>query len=248
VSREIAEWIASHTTAPHMTERRYDEAEVRAIFDAASKALVHRPDGTDPADGLSLAELKRIGEEVGLPPARVEEAARALDHEPAGDEVGRDFGLPVTVGRTVDLPREPTDQEWERIVGLARRTFNAKGDVDDAGRYWWNGNLSVSVEPTAAGHRLRLRTTKGDARPLNRIGAGSLVLGGGSWAVAMLLGMSGEPAVIPLIVAGYGAIALAANAIRLPGWSRRRSEQMEMLARTAVNMLLESGPDEEPGS
>jgi hypothetical protein len=231
-----------------MTERRYDEDEVRAIFDAASKALVRGPDATDAADGLSLSDLRRIGEEVGLPPDRVEEAARALDHQPAGEEVGRDFGLPVTVGRTVDLPREPTDQEWERIVGLARRTFNAKGDVDVAGRYWWNGNLSVSVEPTAGGHRLRLGTTKGDARPVNRIGAGALLLGGGSWAIAMLLGLPGDAAAIPPIFAGYGAIALAANAFRLPRWSRRRSEQMERLARAIVSMLLESGPGHESGA
>ncbi len=226
-----------------MTERRYDEDEVRAIFDAASKAIVRAPDRDDRTDGLSLAELKRIGEEVGLPPERVEEAARALDHGPAGAEVARDFGMPVTVGRTVDLPREPTDQEWARIVGLARRTFNAKGNLDDAGRYWWNGNLSVSVEPTADGHQLRLRTTKGDARGLNRVGLVALVLGTASWAVATLLGVHPDAGIVPPIVAGYGAIALGVNALRLPSWSRRRSEQMKMLGRTTVNLLLDAGAD-----
>lgn len=227
-----------------MSERRYDEDEVREIFDSASKAVVQRSEGGDRSDGLSLAELKRIGEEVGLPPERVEEAARALDYEPAGEELVRDFGLPVSVGRTVDLPREPTDHEWDRIVGLARRTFNAKGTVDEAGRYWWNGNLSVSVEPTAGGHRLRLRTTKGNARALNRVGGGALLLGGGLWAIGMLLG-TGEVGGISWMVGLYGAIAVAANAFRLPSWSRRRSEQMEMLARTTVDMLRDEAPGDE---
>ena len=104
-----------------------------------------------------------------------------------------------------------------------------------------------AVEPTAGGLQLRLRTTKGDARPLYRVGLIALLLGGVSWAGAMFLGMSADAAVIPPIVGGYGAVALLANVIRLPSWSRRRSDQMEMLATTTVNMLLEGGEDSDPG-
>ncbi|HKK92827.1 MAG TPA: hypothetical protein VJ925_05310 [Longimicrobiales bacterium] len=226
-----------------MTERRYDEDEVREIFDAASKA-VERRTSEGSRDRLSLDDLKRIGDEVGLSPARIEEAARALDHAPSGARVDRDFGLPVGVGRTVDLPREPTDQEWERLVSLLRRTFKAKGKLDPTTRYWWNGNLTVGVEPTADGHQLRLTTTKGDARPLTRIGAGSILLAAGSWAVTAVMGLPPEMGLIPPIVGGYGVLALGANAFRLPGWARRRSEQMELVARRAVDMLLEAPSDD----
>jgi len=225
-----------------MTERRYDEEEVRRIFDDAARASAESARGGPADEGLSLEELKRIGGEVGLPPARIEAAARALDVADLQPDVVRDFGLPVTVGRTVALGRAPTDDEWAQLVGLARRTFNAKGQVDPTGRYWYNGNLSMSVEPSVDGHRLVFRTTKGDARLLTRFGAGMVGLGS-LLALGSIFVSEPAAAVAASGIGGYGALALAINALRLPRWANRRTEQMELLASRAVDLLAAGAPD-----
>lgn len=222
-----------------MTDRRYDEDEVRRIFDEASRAVAESSHRRDASQGLSLEELKQIGGDVGLPPAVIEHAARALDHAPSGPALVRDFGLPVTVGRSVLLPREPTEEEWTRLVALARRTFNAKGQMDPTGRYWWNGNLSMSVEPVTDGYRLSLRTTKGDGRTWNRIGLGALALGLGGALVGGITGDPGLTVSTAVMGGGYGILSLLINAIRLPRWASRRSEQMELLATRAVDILSE---------
>ena len=226
-----------------MSERRYEEEEVRRIFDAASKPIERR-DSPGGSEGLSLGDLKRIGTEVGLSPARIEDAARALDQTPSGPSVRRDFGLPIGVGRTVDLPSEPTDEEWARIVALARRTFDARGDVDDAGRFWWNGNLSVSVEPTASGRRLRLRTTKGDARVMTRLGLAATALGVVTW-VAGVIGIDLD--IVALNAFFMGVLWLGINAARLVSWSNRRAEQMELVARRAIDILHENEDSDDAG-
>ena len=65
-----------------MTERRYDENAVREIVSLATSATTGGiRDRSLPAEqgGLILDDLKRIGQEVGIEPARVAEAGAALD-------------------------------------------------------------------------------------------------------------------------------------------------------------------------
>ena len=228
-----------------MPERRYPEAEVAEIFRAAA---VDRPGSSPhalaPADGLTLAELQAIGAEVGLPPARIAEAAAALDLR--RDAARRsDFGMPVAVRRAVDLPRAPTDREWAMLVADLRETFNARGRESSHGdvREWVNGNLHAFVEPTATGYRLRLGTTNGNALAMNRMGAGGLVM---ALVVMLLLFLTGklpDAAMGPLIIAAMGTAALSLNALRLPAWAREREEQMELVAARAMAMLATAAPE-----
>src|SRR5688572_18487425 len=129
-----------------MTERRYTEDEVKTIFaNAARPDATHRLGGTA---GLTLAELQDIGREAGLSAESVSRAAAILDAQPA--QVTRHFfGLPITVGRAIDLGRDMSDPEWERLIVDLRTTFNAQGRLETQGglRHWWNGNLHVMVEP-----------------------------------------------------------------------------------------------------
>jgi len=227
-------------------ERKYREDEVAEIFETASAARPGPgPHALSPAQGLTLAELQAIGSEVGLPPERIAEAAAAL--ELRRDTLRRsDFGMPVTVRRTVDLPRPPTDREWEMLVAELRETFNARGREKSRGdvREWTNGNLHAYVEPTATGHRLRLGTTKGNAVPLNRLGAVGLVMALVALVLAFLGGELPEAIMTPLILAAMGGGALAFNALRLPPWAQEREEQMTLVAARA-RVLLGAGP--EPG-
>src|SRR5680860_1200182 len=167
-----------------MTQRRYSEEEVAAIFERAAEEEATGSRVARRAEGRTLAELKAIGAEAGLPPELVERAAASLDR--AGEATRRSFlGFPLTVGRSVELGRAVSNEEWERLVADLRVTFNAQGRVSSNGpfRQWRNGNLRAVLEPTATGHRLRIETMKGGARSLMTTG---LVMS----SVALLLALT----------------------------------------------------------
>lgn len=210
-----------------MTERRYSDEETTAIFERAAdaRALERRPTGT--ADGLTLAELQEIGREVGIPADSVARAAKELDGL-ARPTRRRFLGLPIGVGRSVDLGRRLSEEEWERLVVDLRETFDARGSVQAHGsfRQWTNGNLQVLLEPTSTGHRLRLRTVRGSSRRFMSVGLGFLGTAVAMFGVAAITGSGADPgAVNVLSLMGLGFFG--AGAVRLPGWARLRQRQMD---------------------
>ena len=220
-------------------ERTYREDEVAEIFERAAAVRPEPAAGAlAPAQGLTLAELQAIGAEVGLAPERIAEAAASLELR-QGAARRSDLGMPVSVRRSVDLPRAPTDREWEMLVAELRETFNARGRVGSRGevREWTNGNLHAYVEPTPTGYRLRLGTTKGDAVGLNRMGAFGLVMALVWLVVLFLSGALPEAAFVPLLLAAMGGAALGSNALRLPAWAQEREAQMEHVAARARELL-----------
>ncbi|HXI65258.1 MAG TPA: hypothetical protein VNH14_12215 [Gemmatimonadales bacterium] len=214
-----------------MTDRRYNDKEMAAIFRAATEGLPGPRREVPREEGLTLADLQTIGREVGISPDAVAQAAQALDIS-RGPASRTFLGLPIGVARTVNLNRRLTDPGWERLVVQLRDVFDARGTTrsDGSFRQWTNGNLQVLLEPTETGHRLRFRTVHGAARA--SIGAGVAALGV-SAAVALASAMSGHlsdavPGMALLVAVGVGMIAN--GALRLPGWARLRRRQMEALA------------------
>lgn len=214
-------------------ERRYSDDEVAAIFEAAASSR-----GLASADGLSLAELQAIGGEAGIAPEWIAHAAAALDLRGATAPRRTYLGMPVSVGRTVALPRAPTDREWELLLAELRETFGAHGKDRSSGglRAWTNGNLHAYVEPTEAGHRLRLGTTKSNAAALGGLGAAALLVG---LVMAVFLLATGElgDASLFSVIAALGAAITGANALRLPRWAQEREEQMEHIAARARTLI-----------
>jgi hypothetical protein len=214
-----------------MSDRRFSEEEVAAIFKQATEAQ-QTPQGQLPSgDGLTLAELQDIGRQIGIAPELVVRAAASFGQ--VGDSTSRRFlGLPIGVGRTIELDRKLSDDEWERLVVDLRQTFDARGIVkrDGSFREWTNGNLQALLEPTANGDRIRLRTVKGDARAWIRGGFVTL----GIAAVTAIAGLVGGPSQ-PYLTWAAGIVVLAAGqfaigAIRVPGWARLRRKQMEEIS------------------
>lgn len=226
-----------------MTERRFNEEEVAAIFRQATEAH-QNPERQLPAgEGLTLLELQDIGRQVGIAPELVVRAAASLG--PVGNATSRKFlGLPIGVGRTIDLGRKFSDDEWERLVVDLRETFGARGRVRQEGsfRQWTNGNLQALVEPTANGHRIRLSTVKADARAWMRGGLTTL----GVAAITAIVAVVGGPTHLSW-AADMGILAagqFALGAIRLPGWSRLRRKQMvEISARLTPELTPLPSPD-----
>jgi hypothetical protein len=187
---------------------------------------------------MTLEELQGIGAEVGIPAELVASAAKDLDRPRPAANVRRLAGLPVGVGRTVELGRRLTDEEWDRLVTELRETFEARGTVRSEGglRQWANGNLQVFLEPSKSGHRLRLRTVKGQAVSLIRIGT-TFLIGSGVFALVNAWGGTlggGIASIAMLALAGAAAIGMAA--VQLPGWVRLRARQMELIAARASEL------------
>lgn len=227
-------------------ERRYRDDEIAEIFEAA--ATPRDPGGRSlaSADGLTLAELQAIGREVGMSPDRIADAASAIDLRRSAVPRRTSLGMPISVSRSVDLPRAPTEREWSLLVGEMRETFNARGKDRSSGglREWANGNLHAYVEPTEDGYRFRLRTLKADAVALNGMGAAGVLMALVMLLVLFLTGGLAEGLFIPVLLGMMGAMGLASNALRLPGWAREREEQMEYIAARA-QALTRPAPDPE---
>jgi hypothetical protein len=213
-----------------MTERRYNEAEVSAIF---AKAVEGQQPAHVPAsrqEGLTLTELQQIGGEIGLTPDVVAHAARTLDAGPHGG-VRRLFGMPIGVERTIVLDRWMTDAEWEQLVVQLRVVFQARGALSAHGnfRQWTNGNLQALLEPTPTGHRLRLTTRKQSAR--SGMGAGMAAIGmGGVVAAAGAVGGhlgAAAPGILTMVLMGAGMIGFSVLPLR--SWARVRGEQMDAI-------------------
>ena len=142
------------------------------------------------------------------------------------------------MGRTVSLQRTLTEAEWERLVVDLRETFDARGSLRSEGsfRQWTNGNLQALLEPTPTGHRLRLRTMKGDAYGMITGGFALLVLDVFLMVLRNMTGSKDGGALLLLGVWGAGMVAF--GALRVTGWAKRRQQQMEEI----VARLTESTP------
>jgi hypothetical protein len=228
-------------------DRRYSDDEVAEILDlAVTEDVTPRGGAVGTGDGLTLAELQEVAKEVGVAPARIVEAAQVMDAKRSIVPRRTSLGMPVSVGRVIELPRAVTDREWDVLVSEFRDTFAAKGKLTSHGgvRAWTNGNLHAFLEPTQAGHRLRLRTTKGGADVLNGVGIVALIAA--ILLITYVANTGASPVRLELMflwLFGGGAAALGTNLLRLPGWAREREGQMEYIA-GRVTALLGSAPDD----
>ncbi len=229
-----------------MSERRYDEAEIRAIFARAAREQeeVQRRLGSD--DGLTLAELTQIGEESGLSAAFVARAASSLGRMGSAPPPTHAFGLPVGVSRTVRLDAPLTDDEWEVLASDLRYTFDAKGKERSNGnvREWRNGNLYAIAERSDGGYRLRMGTKKGEAQTNLMLGVG-FALVGLVLLVAIGLGVSLWSIIFPAFAFGISGLGLLASTwLSLPRWAAKRERQMEGVAERLLERT--SGPPQMP--
>lgn len=238
-----AEWFTFPGRERMSEQRRYEDREIAEIFETA--AVEGGPEAHAPAGGggLSLRELQGIGSEVGIAPERIAGAAAALELRRGLAPSRTHLGMPVSVGRTVDLPRAPTDREWDVILADLRQTFGAHGKDRSQGglRAWTNGNLHSYVEPTEAGYRLRMGTAKGDSTVIAWLGAVGVLMGVLMLALFFLTGGEANEFGAAVLVATMGAVALAFNALRLPRWAEERHAQIEAVS-VRVGTLMAADP------
>jgi hypothetical protein len=169
----------------------------------------------------------------------IQQVARRIERDPKPARTF--FGLPAGVSRTIELERNLTEAEWDRLVVILRETFDAKGVVKNEGslRSWRNGNLHVMLEPTSSGHRLRLRTLNGNALGwmtggLAVIGLALIVLIAGF--VKGTISYPGIPTSL-VILAGMGIGMFGIGALPLFSWARRRAGQMDEIADRVISRI-----------
>lgn len=227
-----------------MSQRRYDDAEVKKILARATRhegpGQSVASDDVSPPTGLTLAELESIGSEVGIPPGRIAEAARSLDRGSLAP-LPTLLGKPRAVRQVVPLPAPLEGRNWDRLVAELRSTFRAHGKVAMEGslRSWRNGNLAVHVEPGAEGWRLRMQTYKGDAGGMVAVGLGAVAMG---LLIGVTSWVSGGPAQQFVVAAAFGAGGAGVVGwvrVQLGRWAREREAQMERLATWVPSLLPE---------
>lgn len=218
--------------------RRYNEQEIAAIFKqaAADQEAAHqaRPSGT----GLTLAELEHVGREAGIDPAFIARAAAAVDRPRPASQQTTVLGFPVSVARTADLPGEFTDKDWDLLVADLHDTFHVHGEIQEDGtrRRWHYGNLQALVEPTEAGHRLRLRTLSDRART-GLIG-GLTFFAMGLFFMAILIAKGDAAALGKMLFTSLWAVvglgSMGVSAYQLPRWRSTRTQQLDGIAARAI--------------
>ena len=227
-----------------MSERRYDEDEVAAIFLKAAEGPQNAAPQSASGEGMTLAELQDIGREVGISPEAVASAAQSLELRPRAAALTI-LGMPVGVSRSIELGRRLTESEWEQLVVELREVFKARGSVSAYGsfRQWTNGNLQALLEPTPTGHRLRISTRKGSLAT-SMIAGAALIFAGTMAAVgAGVAGHLGAAAADAAIFLSAGVGLIVVNAVRLPAWARLRGRQMDAIT---SKLALESSSDSSP--
>ena len=227
-----------------MTDRRFNDGEVAAIFERAAETPRPGQRQLPSGEGMTLTQLQEIGRKVGISPERLAEAATAIELG-RRSTTRRFLGLPIGVGLSVELGRKLSDDEWERVVADLREMFDARGTMKQEGsfRQWTNDNFQVFLEPSATGHRIRLRTVKDDARVYIIGGLSMLGFAAAMAVTAVLSRVANDFGLVVSLgaLATMGAGMFAVVGFRLPGWGRLRGRQMEEIA-ARVAILTSSPP------
>ena len=158
-------------------DRHFTDAEVREILNRAvsttsARALLKR-------DGLSLSELKAIGREVGIDPARVEDAARAVTLE-TGNRPSRFLGGPVVMNfeRKVEGVFDPDDTH--EILSRIRQIVGSQGRVEEVhGSLEWSargeaGERYVTLSPREGATTIRSSANLSNLAILTYVPAGAM--------------------------------------------------------------------------
>ena len=128
-----------------MAERRYDDKEVAQILNIATERQLG---SSLNREGMTLQELLRVAEEIGIDPEGVEGAAAELDMPAKSGR--RHPSDSVLVNRRVNggLP----EQVWEELINELRRSTGKPGQasLNGTAREWSCGSDSNSLMLSAS--------------------------------------------------------------------------------------------------
>ena len=111
---------------PPIDGRRFTDREVREIL---KRAVENEPGAALPANrGFSLAELKAIGKDVGIDPARLEDAGRAVveNRESGFSPI---IGIPMVLRCERTVEGELDSTHAATMLSVIRRVMGHHGEA-----------------------------------------------------------------------------------------------------------------------
>jgi hypothetical protein len=98
------------------SERRYQDHEIREILDLAIDEDSSLEGSVTAADGLTLRQLQEVGQEVGVSPDRMAQAAGVVAARRRAPTHETTRWLPTSVERTIPLPRNLSEINHTRDI------------------------------------------------------------------------------------------------------------------------------------
>ena len=113
-----------------LVERRYSDEELRSILKDAARTEQQSSRSTGVHDGLTLAEIRGIAQEVGIDPAEVDRAAANLvASEPARETSPWSPGLTRILHEELTIPRSLDNAEMRLVAAQAQRVLGQRGTL-----------------------------------------------------------------------------------------------------------------------
>jgi len=214
-------------------DRRYSEEDVARILRRAtegdpSKAVTR-------SDGMSLAELKSIGAEVGIDPVRIEESAHALERQPAA-KANPLVGTPTAFDHEVRVPGVIPEDRTADVLAVIRRITGKRGDISQVqGALEWRTSGDVGERWVTISVRDGHTTVRASAR-LGQGAAISLIPTALATAASVVPVLNAPSAdgnmmalvLVPSVMALYGATRAL--------WSRSGRNEDRTLARLVAEV------------
>ncbi len=236
--------------------RRYSDSEVKEIVRRAAEEQVAHP--TD--EGMSLGTVQQIADDVGISPARVEQAARRLASRETGPPPAESgagafwLGSSTVIGCERVVEGEVGEAVYDDILDEIQAAFSTEGQASTLGRSmtWRTENpvagkrRALQVRVTSRGGQTRIQVQERLGELATALYSGILV-GGGVGGVATILG-------IGLGWLGAGLEAGVLSAVWLPsmyaltraifrGVARKKRADLEELSDRIEQIAVEAARD-----
>ena len=228
-------------------DRKYNEKEIAAIFKQAARDFESAQQKVHSGDGLTLAEIETIAEEVGISSGFVKRAAAKVDlrHRSAADK--KIIGLPFQINRVVQLPESFGDKEWDKLIVDLHDSYGVVGTIKESrqGRMksWVTDNIQVHVEPTGDGSRLRITSTNGINTLMLLFGGIFFFVSIMFMAILMTKGkfMTAADDTLLMFILSLSGLSIGGfGASQLPGWQKSEEQRIDSI----ITRALDSPPDE----
>jgi hypothetical protein len=230
-------------------QRKFTDREVREILKRAAES--EPPEDLATGHGLSLAEVKTIGIEVGIDPARIEEAARAVGSR---QESGLSpiTGVPTLLHYESTVPGELDTMPAAEILSVIRRAMGHHGESSEVGGSLEWRTKGGSVERLVTVSSTSGRTTIMGSINLRQAVVGTYASGGG---IAIAIALFGTALTVPengpgilLLAAGFLASAYFSLRAHLRKRCTTESGKLERVVHELAQLVKTSrdnshGPD-----